>query len=117
MITTVADHLHDAAIGPRQFQAHRHAAAEAEPAAGETDIGLRPGAGDVLLQDGCVADRLVDDDVVLRELCVQRREYKRRTERAGNPFVCARSGATFCGSVPRALPACNAVRDTAAIRL
>src|SRR6185312_9581192 len=40
----VADHLHDAAPGLRELQSQRHAAGEAEAAAGESDIALRLGA-------------------------------------------------------------------------
>src|ERR1700704_5046486 len=50
MKSAVADHLYDTAIRLRQFEPQRHATAEAEPAAGEPDIGLWLGARDVLLQ-------------------------------------------------------------------
>src|SRR5437660_31812 len=71
MIAAVADYLHHAAIRPRQPHAHRHAAAEAEPAACEAHISLGPWPREVLLQGGPVADGFVDQDVVLRQSWVQ----------------------------------------------
>ena len=66
MKTAVADDLHDASLRLRQLQAQRHAAAEAEPAAGEADIASRLRAADMLLHQRRIADRFVDDDIVLR---------------------------------------------------
>ena len=63
----------------------------------------------MLLQDRPVADRFVDDNVVLRQFCVQRGEYEGRVERARNAFVGARGGTAFCGCVVRTAPACDAL--------
>ena len=115
MIAAVADDLHHAALRLRQPQPQRHAAAEAEPAAGKADIALRFCPRDVLLQNRPVADGFVDDDVVLRELCAQRREYKGRTERAGHAFVGARRGTPLRGCFARPAPACNARGNALAI--
>ena len=100
MKAAVADHLHDAAIRLRELQPQRHAAGESEPAAGQPDIAFRLGARDVLLQDRPVADRFVEDDVVLRQLSAQRREHEGRVQRARNALVGACRGAPL-GRQPR----------------
>jgi len=69
----------------------------------------------VLLQDGTVADRFVDDDIVLREFCAERRKHERRSQRAGNTLVGARVSAAFFGSFAGAAPAFDARGDTATI--
>src|SRR4051794_37366777 len=115
MIAAVADDLPHAAIRLCQPQAERHAAAETKPTAGETDIALRLGPRDVLLQDWPVADGFVDDNVILRELGVQRREYKRRTERARYALVGAGGSAALRGHFPCRAPACDAIGNTFAI--
>ena len=74
MKAAIADDLHDAPLRLRQLQAQRHAAAEAEPAAGEADIASWPRAADMLLHQRRIADRFVDDDIVLRQRAVQGRE-------------------------------------------
>src|SRR5437764_1439892 len=104
MKTAVADHLHDAATRLRQFQPERHAAAETEPAAGEPDIALRSRAREMFLKNWAIADRFVENDIILRNLIPQRREHERRIKRAGNALVAARRRALFRRRVPRAGP-------------
>ena len=82
MKAAVADDLHDAPFRLRQLQAQRHAAGKTEPAAGEADIAARPRAADMLLHQWRIADRFVDEDIVLRQRAVQRGEQIGRTDRA-----------------------------------
>ncbi len=68
----------------------------------------------MLLQDRRVADRFVDDDIVLRQFCVQRGEQEGRVERARNAFVGGRGGTAFYGCVACTAPACDAPGDALA---
>src|SRR4051812_16237660 len=81
MKAAVTDDLYDASLRLRELQAQRHAAAEAEPAAGEADIASRPRAADMLLDQRRIAYRFVDDDIVLRQRAVQGREQIWRADR------------------------------------
>src|SRR6185312_3290541 len=87
MKAAVADDLNDASLRLRQLEAQRHAAAEAEPAAGEADIATRPRATDMLLHQRRIADRLVDDDIVLRQCAVQGCEQIWRADRPWRALV------------------------------
>ena len=111
MKSAISDHLHDAAIGLREPQAQRHAARESESAAGQSDIAARPRAGDVFLQDGCVADRLVHDSVVLRQFSVQGCEEEGGIKRARDALVGARGRAALRPSLAFATPACDSLFD------
>src|SRR5205085_4912838 len=117
MKAAVADHLHDAAVWPRQPQSQRHAAAEAEPAAREPDIALWLGPLHVLLQDRPVTDSLIEHDVVLRNFPAERRQHEGGIERARNTLVGAGRGALLRRCSPGAFPARDAIGDPAAIFL
>src|SRR3954447_14877234 len=90
----IADDLHNAPLGLRQLQPQRHAAAEAEPAAGEADIASRPRTTDMLLDQRRIAYRFVDDDIVLRQRAVQGREQIWRADRPWRALV------RGCGCAP-----------------
>src|SRR5262249_61299122 len=70
MESAVADDLHYASPRSRQLDAEPGSARKAEPAAREAHIGLRLRALDLPEHRARIADRLIDDDVVLRELSV-----------------------------------------------
>src|SRR5690348_4969761 len=115
MEAAVADHLHDPPLRLREFQAQRHAAGKAEPTAGESHVGLWPGALEVRLQDRPVADRFIEYDVVLREFGSERRKHEGRVERAGDALVAAGVRAALGGGLARPAPAFDACGDALAI--
>ena len=69
----VAGDLHHAAVGLRQLDAERHAARAAQPAAAMREIGSGLGARQLAQHGMRIGDRLVDDNVVGRELGVEHR--------------------------------------------
>src|ERR1043166_8741828 len=109
MKAAVADDLHDKPLWLRQFQAQRPAAPEPEPAAGETDIASRPRAADMLLHQRRIADRFVDQDIVLRQRVVQGREQVWRADSAGRALVRGRGCTPLVRGLAGTAPAGNTV--------
>ena len=93
--------LNDAAARTREPQAERHASAEAEPAPRQAEIGLRTGAHYLIEHGERVANRLIDDDIVLAQYGIQRRTQKIGRDRAGrSAHACSGSARTISSTCP-----------------